>query len=239
MKINLDTPAGDDVQIQIVPLIDVIFCILTFFILAALQLTRQQAIGVDLPRASTAQTQMRDMLVVTIDASGQLAVDQLGQPNPQNPAASQVTTQYVDRGQLYQILQTYHQQRPDGLLVLRASRTAFYNDVVQVLDLLRSVGGDRVALATLPTTNSQPELVNPSPAPGTLNPLSPFNSTSPANPTNPLNPSNSPNPTNPAFPGNSNQSLPGQGTTPTNPNYTLPNSQPPAGQGILPTQPGR
>ncbi|MFN6032855.1 MAG: ExbD/TolR family protein, partial [Dolichospermum sp.] len=52
MKVKLDTPA-EDVQIQIIPLIDVVFCILTFFLLAALQFTRQQAINVDLPKAST------------------------------------------------------------------------------------------------------------------------------------------------------------------------------------------
>ncbi|MCZ0902458.1 biopolymer transporter ExbD, partial [Microcoleus sp. HI-ES] len=36
MKINLDTPA-EEARIELVPLIDVIFCILTFFLLAALQ----------------------------------------------------------------------------------------------------------------------------------------------------------------------------------------------------------
>jgi biopolymer transport protein ExbD len=35
-------------------------------------------------------------------------------------------------------------------MVLYASKMASYNDVVQVLDLLRDVGGNRVALATLP-----------------------------------------------------------------------------------------
>jgi biopolymer transport protein ExbD len=61
MKINLDTPA-EEARIELVPLIDVIFCILTFFLLASLQLTRQQAINVDLPKAKTGQTQMREML---------------------------------------------------------------------------------------------------------------------------------------------------------------------------------
>ncbi|MEW6499728.1 MAG: biopolymer transporter ExbD, partial [Cyanobacteriota bacterium] len=38
MKVNLDTPS-EEARIEIVPLIDVIFCILTFFLLAGLQLT--------------------------------------------------------------------------------------------------------------------------------------------------------------------------------------------------------
>jgi biopolymer transport protein ExbD len=164
MKINLNT-VGDDVQIQIIPLIDVIFCILTFFLLAALQLTRQQAINVDLPKASTGVTQMRDMLVVTINSTGQTYVDR----------------QYVDRAQLNQMLQNYRQQNPNGLLVLYASQTAFYNDVVQVLDLMRQVGGDRVALATLPAnaspapnpTSTLPPTISPTTSPFSLFPPSP------------------------------------------------------------------
>ncbi|PSB25264.1 ExbD/TolR family protein [Stenomitos frigidus] len=161
MKINLDTPT-EEVQIQIIPLIDVIFCILTFFILAALQLTRQQGIEIDLPKASTGATQMRQMLVVTVSATGQTFVNK----------------QFADRAQLYQQLQDYHQKNPDGLLVLNASQTAFYNDVVQVLDVMRQVGGDRVALATQPAETSQPSGVIPAPtvSPTITNPTTdPFN----------------------------------------------------------------
>jgi biopolymer transport protein ExbD len=135
MKINLDTPS-DDVQIQLIPLIDVIFCILTFFIVAALQLTRQQAISVDLPKSETSNLQARQMLVVSVDVVGQVYVDQ----------------QPVNRDQLTQRLLGYRQLNPTGMVLLYAPRTAIYEDVVQVLDLLRSLGGDRVALATLPAS---------------------------------------------------------------------------------------
>lgn len=147
MKINLDAPP-EEVQIQIVPLIDVIFCILTFFILAALQLTRQQGIELDLPKASTGSPQMREMLVVTLTPEGRILTDQNPQP--------------VDYTQLAQILRTYQQNRPDGLLVLNASRRALYDEVIQVLDLMRSIGGDRVALSTAPAEANQP-LSSPSP----------------------------------------------------------------------------
>lgn len=170
MKVNLDSPT-DEVQIQLIPLIDVIFCILTFFILAALQLTRQQAINIDLPKANTGVTQMRDMLVVTINATGQTFIDR----------------QFVDRSQLYQSLQAYREKNPAGLLVLYASQTAFYNDVVQVLDLMRQVGGDRVALATLPANTGSTPGTSPTPGttgfpPGvspTLTPYNPFGTPSP------------------------------------------------------------
>lgn len=133
MKLDIDS-TEPDVRIEIVPLIDVIFCILTFFILAALTLTRQAAINVDLPRASSATSQMRQILIVSVDPIGQAYVEKLP----------------VSQDQLYQAITNFRQQNPEGMMVLYASRAASYNDVVQVLDLLRSAGGDRVALATLP-----------------------------------------------------------------------------------------
>ena len=144
MKIHLDTPA-EEARIELVPLIDVIFCILTFFLLAALQLTRQQAINVDLPKAKTGQTQMREMLIVSIDDFGQTYIDQLP-----------VNYQQLDR-----VLKSFQSTNPTGLMVLYAPQNARYAKVVEVLDKLREVGGDRVALATLPSSASSP-LQNPS-----------------------------------------------------------------------------
>ncbi|MEB3212370.1 MAG: biopolymer transporter ExbD [Leptolyngbyaceae bacterium] len=137
MKTNWES-TSDDVRIEILPLIDVIFCILTFFILASVVLTRQSGINVDLPAAETGTTQMREMIIVSVDPVGQLYLEQ----------------QPISPDQLIEALRTYRQNRPDGLMVLYASRSALYDDVVNVLDLLRSVGGDRVALATLPESGT-------------------------------------------------------------------------------------
>ena len=191
MKINLDTPT-EEARIEIIPLIDVIFCILTFFLLAALQLTRQQAINVDLPKASSGTTQMRDMLIVTLDDLGQVYVEQ-------QPVSS--------KEQLSESLKSYRSTHPNSLMVLYAARTASYNDVVQVLDLLRSIGGDRVALATLPSPSQQTPSSNTGvpPTPG----VTPYSGT------NPLTPYSVPNQANPYNPGQ----LPGgQGVNPNYPN---------------------
>ncbi|MEO1520460.1 MAG: biopolymer transporter ExbD [Cyanobacteria bacterium J06633_2] len=140
MKTNWES-TSEDVRIEILPLIDVIFCILTFFILASVVLTRQSGINVDLPSAETGTTQMREMVIVSVDPVGQLYLEQ----------------QPISSDQLLEALRTYRQNRPDGLMVLYASRSALYDDVVNVLDLMRSVGGDRVALATLPETGDDTE----------------------------------------------------------------------------------
>ncbi len=133
MKINLDSPL-EEARIELIPLIDVIFCILTFFLLAALQLTRQQAISVDLPKASTGQAQGQEMLIVSIDQLGRTYIEQ----------------QPVTLRELQSLAARYLQLYPNGVMVLYAPKEARYNDVVQVLDMLREMGGSRVALATLP-----------------------------------------------------------------------------------------
>jgi biopolymer transport protein ExbD len=180
MKINLDN-ATDDGQIQILPLIDVIFCILTFFIIAVVQTERPQAVNVDLPQAKTGTVQAPDRLIITLRPGGELLVGQ---------------EQVADRTALMDRAKTYLAQRPDGLLVLNASQTAMYSDVIGLLDSLREVGGvRRVALATTPK-------IEPSPTP---NPYLP-------------NPNSNPYGTPGGFPASSNPSSP--------PNYGSPGSNP-------------
>jgi biopolymer transport protein ExbD len=208
IKIDVDN-TDPDVRIEIIPLIDVIFCILTFFILAAVTLTRQAAINVDLPSAKTGTTQMRQILVVSIDPIGQTYVEK-------NP---------VSQAQLTDALVQFRKESPEGLMVLYASRASSYNDVVRVLDLLRSVGGTRVALATLPGSGQGDQL------PG-LAPNSQFNPTFPGStlPGSTLPGSTLPGLNSPSSPSGLNQnSLPGLG---------LPSSQPVSPGSSTPSLPG-
>jgi biopolymer transport protein ExbD len=98
-----------------------------------------------LPKAKTGQTQMREMLIVSIDDFGQTYLDQVP----------------VNYEQLDQNLKSFQSKNPGGLMVLYAPQNARYAKVVEVLDKLREVGGDRVALATLPSSAPSP-LPNPS-----------------------------------------------------------------------------
>jgi biopolymer transport protein ExbD len=145
-RLSQDESGSNDARIELLPLIDVIFCILTFFLLAALNFTRQQAISLNLPQAKTGTPQTRDMLIVTIDDIGQLYVEK----------------KLVTRSVLSAHLEEYNQKNPNGLMVLYAAKNTTYREVVSVLDLLREVGGDRVALATVPAVG---ETDNPNPSP--------------------------------------------------------------------------
>jgi biopolymer transport protein ExbD len=196
MKINPGN-INEEPRIELVPLIDVIFCILTFFLLAGLQVARQQAINVDIPKATSGAPAARELLMVSLNDAGQLFLEQQPMLVP---------------GQLIEAVKQYRQARPNSSIVLYASKQVSYNKVVEVLDALRGVAGDRVALATLPSNTTAPTPpilttppgypynpyqgvnpytpyqvapVTPQPTPGAVNPAA-GSSAQPATP-NPLN----------------------------------------------------
>jgi biopolymer transport protein ExbD len=199
MKVNLHTPV-EEVQIQIIPLIDVVFCILTFFILAALQFTRQEAINVDLPKASTGTAvpntsnlqlqSQHQILTLGIDAIGQTSLD----------------GQTIKREQLAENYKNYLKQNPSGILALKVTKSTAYNDVMQMVDLWRQQGGTQISFVVQPTYSSSPPVIPPLP----VNPgAAPIPNTAPVAP---INPQSNPNFNLP--PNAPIQPLPGQGFNP-------------------------
>ncbi len=149
MKLEIDSEL-DDVQIQIIPLIDVIFCILTFFILAVLKMKTSQSLNIDNPKAQSNTTQPAERLIISLDPNGQTYLGQ--QPADRNSLAAEVR-KYLD-------------SKPNGTVVLNASQYASYSDVIWILGELRQVGGSRIALATAPMGITQ-QPANTSPGFGT------------------------------------------------------------------------
>jgi biopolymer transport protein ExbD len=190
MKINPGN-INEEPRIELVPLIDVIFCILTFFLLAGLQVARQQAINVDIPKATTGAPAARELLMVSINDSGQLFLEKQPMLVP---------------GQLVEAVKQYRQARPNSSIVLYASKQVSYSKVVEVLDALRGVAGDRVALATLPANTAAPTPPTINPA-GSIDPANPTNPTQGINPLNPYQPApatSTPSPTTAPAPGATN-----------------------------------
>lgn len=117
--------------INIVPMIDVIFAILTFFIVSSLFLTRSQGLDVNLPEALTAVTQDQIEVTVSLDPNGAIAVNR--QP------VTLDTLESVVRQQLG--------SQPEHLIVLNADATVNHGRVVAVMDRLRQIEGVRLAIA--------------------------------------------------------------------------------------------
>lgn len=119
-------------QINILPMIDVIFAILTFFMMSTLFLTRSEGLPVNLPAASTAESQPQDQVVVTIGPQGQLALNQ--QPIAIDALEAQIQA-LVLIGK-------------SPVVVINADEAVNHGKVIAVMDRLRALGDVRIAIAT-------------------------------------------------------------------------------------------
>jgi biopolymer transport protein ExbD len=124
-----DIPA----QINIVPMIDVIFAILTFFIMSTLFLTRQEGLPVNLPKAATSQqAQIPTKITVTVDREGEISLNR----KPTN----------ID--DLTEQVRTLVGANPEALVVINADTKVDHGQVVAVMDRVRKIKGARLAIAT-------------------------------------------------------------------------------------------
>lgn len=117
-------------QINIVPMIDVIFAILTFFIMSSLFLTRSTGLPVNLPKAGTAQQQPATPLTVTVTAQGGLRLNQQAVALPQL------------RQQVSRLV-----QGQSALVIVNADAAVSHGQVIQVMDQLRQIPGVKIAIA--------------------------------------------------------------------------------------------
>ncbi len=121
-------------EVNLVPMMDVILTVLTFFIIISMTLTgQQQSVDITLPSvdAGASNTQVPDPLVVGLNPQSQVLLN----------------NQPVSDAQLSQQMQTYLVQNPKGAVILKADRKLPYEQVIQVLGKMRNIGGDRVSLA--------------------------------------------------------------------------------------------
>ena len=126
---------SDDIppQINIVPMIDVIFAILTFFIMSTLFLTRSEGLPVNLPKATTGEIQQQSTpLTLTIDQKGNIALNR--QPIQIDTLATQIRPLIPPNQQT--------------VVIINADESVTHGRVIAVMDKLRSLKGVRIAIAT-------------------------------------------------------------------------------------------
>jgi biopolymer transport protein ExbD len=131
MKVNLG--AKRRARIEILPLIDIVFLLLVFFIYAMLSMAVHRGLPVDLPSSSTSETDKRLTLSVTIKDSGDIVLDtvpvQLKDLAPQLRAKTRISQEM-------------------GVLLF-ADREVSCQLLVKVLDQIRMAGVNRVSLQTI------------------------------------------------------------------------------------------
>jgi biopolymer transport protein ExbD len=127
---DLDLPP----QINIVPMIDVIFAILTFFIMATLFMTRSEGLPVNLPSAETAtqQNAKQKKVTITINPEGKLFLDR----------------QPIEAKDLKARIQAAKGNQAKVLVVINADQTVEHGQVIAVIDQVRSIEGAQLGIAT-------------------------------------------------------------------------------------------
>lgn len=119
-------------QINIVPMIDIIFAVLAFFILSTLFLTRAEGLPVNLPAAATAEPQQNLAVVVSIDASGGIFLDD-------RPAEITTLREEIERGMA---------DESSLWVTIRADEAVSHGRVIAVMDTLRQIEDVRIGIAT-------------------------------------------------------------------------------------------
>ena len=129
---RLPTDPDRTPDINVVALIDVLFAILTFFIITSLTLTRNEGLPVDLPTASTGKSQAPTKLVISIDARGAIALNR----------------QPVEERDLVTKIQALITQDGQTLVIINADTHVEHGRVVAVMDRVRQIQGVKLAIAT-------------------------------------------------------------------------------------------
>ncbi len=119
-------------QINIVPMIDIIFAILTFFIMSTLFLGRFEALSVNLPKAETSQPQESVKATVTLDAAGQVYLNK----------ASVSMDDFQDE------IIALAEENSNLVVVLNADGQVTHDKVIAIIDQVRQVEGAKLAIAT-------------------------------------------------------------------------------------------
>ncbi|MEO1672879.1 MAG: biopolymer transporter ExbD [Cyanobacteria bacterium J06631_2] len=118
-------------NINILPMIDVIFAILVFFIVSSLYLTRSEGLPVNLPRASTTEVQQNTQITVSLDEEAQLTI------NSKPAQIEQLETEITK-------LMT---AESSTTVIINADRTVEHGQVVEVIDRLRQIPDVQLAIA--------------------------------------------------------------------------------------------
>ena len=118
-------------KIDILPMIDIIFAILSFLIISSLYLSRVDTIPIDLPKASSSLRQDRKFINIFIDKSGGIFLNK-----------KEILLEDI----IASISNLINERK--NLVVLHADKDASHGEVINVLDVLRSIDGLKIGVST-------------------------------------------------------------------------------------------
>ena len=118
-------------KIDILPMIDIIFAILSFLIVSSLYLTKVDNIPVNLPKASNSVKADKNFITISIDKSGNLFINK-------------IRTELQDLK--VKLVNLTNENK--NLVILNADKNISHGYVISVLDVLRSIDGLKIGIST-------------------------------------------------------------------------------------------
>jgi biopolymer transport protein TolR len=117
-------------ELNLVPLIDVLLVVLFFYMILSPMMSR--GLDVNLPKSQANTVKPEDRIVLTVTRAQELFVEK----------------ERVDISKLKGVLDSIRKSKPLINVYLRADRDAPYGAVVQVMDVVKRAGIDRLGMVT-------------------------------------------------------------------------------------------
>ncbi|MGC1454324.1 MAG: biopolymer transporter ExbD [Nitrospirota bacterium] len=124
-------------EINLVPLIDVLLVVLFFYMIISPMMSR--GLDVNLPKSEANTVKQEDRVVLTVTRAQTLFVEQ----------------ERVDISKLKDVLDSIRKSKPLINVYLRADKDAPYGAVVQVMDVVKRAGIDRLGMVTEPASGGE------------------------------------------------------------------------------------
>lgn len=122
-------------RIEIIPMIDTMFFLLVFFMVATLSMTIQKGLQVNLPHAATAREDVYQTVTFTITKEGKLYFNK-------DEAASV-------RDAVGRLKNLWENNAPPSVII-NADRTVEHGQVIELMDAVRGAGIIKIAVAVRP-----------------------------------------------------------------------------------------
>ena len=119
-------------SINILPMIDIIFAILSFFIISSLYLTKIDTIKVNLPKSSTAVREQNKPQIITIDNNENIYFN----------------SREISLTNMSSIIRTNIEKLEEPIVILRADTSVKHGFIVNLLDELRKIENLKVGIST-------------------------------------------------------------------------------------------
>lgn len=118
-------------EVNIIPMIDIMFFLLVFFMMSTLYMVNLKTVDVNLPQAKHAETQMKVTYLVTLRQDGSLWLED--QPIAEDTLLQQAAAE--------------QKRNPNFAVVVRADQNIDYGMVIGFLDKMKGAGITKFALA--------------------------------------------------------------------------------------------